>query len=259
VNSWSTEAKAVVRQACERHGGHPAWKGTRSLLLEADDLSGLLPWVKGAGSTFRFPPRIRVFPHEARTVFEDFPGPGDTGVFEGDGSVSVRRRDGGVDGTPGLDHRASFGRLSKYRRWRPVDALYFFGYAVLHYHSLPFTLTEGEFLGMRRRRTHDGDRTEIRVRFPRSRITHCPVQTFHFDESGLLRRHDYTADVIGSWARGAHLWEDYRDVDGLLVAMQRRVVPRIGGATFPVVALHARFVSATREKSEADGRDDAER
>jgi hypothetical protein len=46
----------------------------------------------------------------------------------------------------------------------------------------------------------------------------------------------------------------------LLVAMQRRVVPRRGGATFPVVALHARFVSATRERSEAeDGRDDAQR
>ena len=180
-------------------------------------------------------------------------------MFAGDGSACIRGRDGvrassGLrHGTEVVDHRPSFGLLSKYRLWQPVDALYFFGYAVLHYHSLPFTLTEGEFLGMRRRRTRDGERTVLKVRFPRERITHCPVQSFHFDESGLLRRHDYTAGVIGAWARGAHLWEDYRDVDGLLVAMQRRVLTRLGRATFPVVALHARFLSATRERNVPEG------
>jgi hypothetical protein len=46
------------------------------------------------------------------------------------------------------------------------------------------------------------------------------------DGEGRLRRHDYTAEVIGSYARAAHYSEDHRWVDGLLVPHRRRVYPR---------------------------------
>lgn len=236
--AWPSEAAALLERACRRHG-LAAWTGTRSLLLDTAGLTGLLPWMKGSGVTFRFPSRIRVFPHEQRTEFLDYPDPGGLGVFDRNGSVRLAGEAG--EG----DHRRTFGPWSKYRRWSPLDALYFFGYAVLHYHSLPFTLGEAELLGSRRYRAADGARTALRVRFPPSRITHCAVQTFHFDDSGLLLRQDYTADVFGTWARGAHLWQDHRDVDGQLVAMRRRVLVRFGSATIPVLALEARFAGAS--------------
>ena len=51
-----------------------------------------------------------------------------------------------LDGPTILEARArprdSFAGLRKHRRWSPLDALYFFGYAVTHYHSLPFSLTD---------------------------------------------------------------------------------------------------------------------
>ena len=40
--------------------------------------------------------------------------------------------------------------------------------------------------------------------FPPGLDTHSPAQVFYFDEGGLLRRHDYVAEVVGGWARAAH-------------------------------------------------------
>jgi hypothetical protein len=42
--------------------------------------------------------------------------------------------------------------VAKYRRWSPIDALYFFGYALWHYHVLPFALAEAQFLRVLRRK-----------------------------------------------------------------------------------------------------------
>jgi len=64
------------------------------------------------------------------------------------------------------------------------------------------------------------------VRFPADFPTHCPEQVFYVDGDGRLRRHDYTAEVIGPYARAAHYSEDHRWVDGLLFPHRRRVYPR---------------------------------
>src|SRR5271166_88869 len=39
---------------------------------------------------------------------------------------------------------------------------------------------------------------------------------------GLLRRHDYTVDILGG-ATGLNYASDYRDVDGIIVPTKRRV------------------------------------
>ena len=56
-----------------------------------------------------------------------------------------------------------------------------------------------------------------------------------------MRRHDYVADIVGPWARGAHLWDDFVDVRGLSVPRHRRVVARLGRLELPIVALDARL------------------
>jgi hypothetical protein len=130
------------------------------------------------------------------------------------------------------DHRATFQGGARRRRWSLLDAACFFGYAVTHYHALPFTLPEGRLLH------HRGD--VLTVELPASLHTHSR-QTFHF--GGLIRRHDYVADIVGWWARGTHLWCDYTTVDGFPVARTRHVVARLGGLPLlPFVALHADLV-----------------
>jgi hypothetical protein len=55
--------------------------------------------------------------------------------------------------------------------------------------------------------------------------THSAHQTFYVDSSGLIRRHDYTAEVVGGWARAAHHLSEHRQVDGLAFPTRRRVRP----------------------------------
>jgi hypothetical protein len=62
----------------------------------------------------------------------------------------------------------------------------------------------------------------LKVTFPNSIVSHSREQISCFGEDGLLRRHDYTVDVMGG-ARGANYASNYRDVGGIAVPMSRRV------------------------------------
>jgi hypothetical protein len=120
--------------------------------------------------------------------------------------------------------------------WDSLDALYFAGYAMWNYLSIPFLFTregfeveEGEPL-----ETDGGPWRRLDVRFPEGFPTHCREQCFYFDHQGLLRRHDYTPDVVGPYARAAHLVSGHREVDGLVFGTHRHVVPRApGGRSLP--------------------------
>jgi hypothetical protein len=221
-------AAAFVERAIERYGGRDRW-GRLRLTLVPLTLTGLLPWMKGVGRTFRLPGHAEIEPSRARAIFHDYPRAGETGVFEA-GQVALG------DAAP-VAHRASFRGARKWRRWSPLDALYFFGYALTHYHAVPFTLPDAEL------RAWDPRGRVLTVAFPPAVHTHCAVQSFHFDESGLILRHDYVADIVGAWARGAHFWRDYVTVDGLPVATHRRVLARVGRMATPLVALDARFAA----------------
>lgn len=64
------------------------------------------------------------------------------------------------------------------------------------------------------------------VRFPPVLRTHSPTQVLHIDDRGLIRRHDYTALDFGRLAKATQAVDEYRQVDGLMVATRRRVRPR---------------------------------
>jgi hypothetical protein len=225
------QARTLIETAIARHGGD-AWSHIRSIDLPFRSLSGLLPWLKGHGRTFELPRLVRVEPLRARAVFVDYPGPGERGVFDA-GRVGLG------DAEP-VEHRASFAGARKWRRWSPLDALYFFGYAITHYHALPWSLRNAEPLALRT--THrSGAAHALTVRFPPTVHTHCEVQTIYFDGDGLIVRHDYVAEIIGSWARGAHLWRDFVEVSGFPIATHRRVVARLGRQALPLIALDAKL------------------
>ncbi len=136
------------------------------------------------------------------------------------------------------EHRRTFTGLAKYRRWSVLDALYFFGYALWHYHVLPFTLSDAQLLRILKRH---GEPEGIDVLFPPHVQTHCQRQQFYFGADGRIVRHDYVADVIGAWARGAHFWERYERSNGLLIARRRRVVGRVGRRPTPLSVLCVQF------------------
>ncbi|MGA9524986.1 MAG: hypothetical protein WBV82_26240 [Myxococcaceae bacterium] len=179
-------------------------------------------------------------PHAFRTVFLDHPTAGIEGRFEA-GDVRQVERNSGRLVVESLDHRRTFTGWAKYRRWSDLDALYFFGYALCTYFSIPFILPRLEYAGHRTARVSGQDCTGVTVSFPKSFPTHCRRQTFYFDETGLLRRHDYVADIVGVWASGAHFSDDYVEVGGLQFARRRYVQARLFGRVTPVPVLAARL------------------
>jgi hypothetical protein len=237
--SWSVAGQALVERAVAAHGGRARFQAVGSIRLGLGSLKGILPWAKGAGRTFTMPTTIEIWPHQRTTVFHAYPDADQRGRFV-DGAVTLERIADGVAVAHSADHRRSFAGLNKLRRWQPLDALYFFGYALWHYHAVPFNLGAATFVRPLRQQGCDG----IEVDFPAELPTHSRRQRFYFGPTGAIVRHDYVADVVGFFARGCHHWLDHESCDGILISRRRRVVARAFGAPTPVTVLDARFSSA---------------
>jgi hypothetical protein len=62
----------------------------------------------------------------------------------------------------------------------------------------------------------------LRVTYPPEIHSHSREQVFYFDASGLLRRHDYSVDVIGGTASANYALEP-RIFGGIVSPTKRRV------------------------------------
>jgi hypothetical protein len=60
------------------------------------------------------------------------------------------------------------------------------------------------------------------VTFPDKVKSHTRAQISCFGPGGLLRRHDYTVDILGG-ATGLNYASDYRNVDWIFIPTKRRV------------------------------------
>jgi hypothetical protein len=66
----------------------------------------------------------------------------------------------------------------------------------------------------------------LKVTFPPGIATHSTVQTFYIGTDGLLRRHDYETEVLGG-TPAAHYLNDYREISGILIPTNRKVLRRM--------------------------------
>jgi hypothetical protein len=234
--SWPAAARAQVERAIEAHGGRARFSRVDRIRLGLTGVSGALPRLKGLGRTFPAPAGFEIWPHQRMTVFHGYPDADHRGRFH-DGDVSLERIDDGTVTAHSPQHRRSFAGLRKLRRWSPLDALYFFGYALWHYHVMPFSLGDARFVRSVRQGGCDG----VEIDFPADVPTHSRRQRCFFGPTGAIIRHDYVADIVGPFARGCHLWLDHEVSDGFLVARHRRVLVRMFGYPTPVSVLDARF------------------
>ncbi len=62
----------------------------------------------------------------------------------------------------------------------------------------------------------------MKVTFPDNIKSHTREQISCFGPDGLLRRHDYTVDILGG-ATGLNYASGYRDVGGIIVPTKRRI------------------------------------
>ena len=249
-SSWTREAVDLVAGACEHYGGLRAWQTIRTIRLVPERLCGFVPRMKGVGNTFPLPAAVEVCPRRGSTRLIGFPKAAQVGFFQA-GDVWIECADTRAEIARSNGHRQTFAGIAGTRRWRPLDALYFLGYASAHYHALPFTLLQGRLLGMRACTTAGRKTTALDVELPPELHTHSRRQRFYLDEEGNLVRHDYVAEPVGSWAHGAHFWRRQERAGGFLVALDRLVRVRMASISIPVTALRVTFSSAEIELDEA--------
>ena len=108
--------------------------------------------------------------------------------------------------------------------WDDIDVAYFSGEALWTYLTIPFLYAYPGFVTEELTPwQEDGEQwRRLKITFPESVASHTREQVSYFGPDGLLRRHDYTVDILGG-ATGANYASAYRDVGGIIVPTRRRV------------------------------------
>ncbi|MGA2319654.1 MAG: hypothetical protein ABSG95_02770 [Solirubrobacteraceae bacterium] len=216
-------------ELCERtiaaHGGLTLWEGADEIHAQVS-AGGLAFATKLQGSAVR-DVRARVSTGAQHVIFEPYPREGQRGVLEHDGSVRIETSAGELIAAREKP-RSAFSDARHKLWWDRLDILYFGTCAIWTYLSAPFLFAREDYeLAELDPWEEDGERWQrLAVRFPAHVHTHCREQVFYIDANGLIRRHDYTAEPFGSWAKAAHYCLDHQSFDGLTVPTCRRVYPR---------------------------------
>jgi hypothetical protein len=163
---------------------------------------------------------------EPRATLSPYPRPGQRGIFERD-AVRIES-DSGELVAERRNPRAAFRGVRHAIWWDDLDLLHFAGYALWNYMSAPFMfLRPGFELEELEPWAENGETwRRLHVAFPPDVPTHSREQDFYFDETGILKRLDYTAEVFGSWAKATHYCWDHEEYSGLVVATRRKAMPR---------------------------------
>jgi hypothetical protein len=228
-------AQAVIERAMKRHGGRDRYEQVESIICKVYSLSGFGMSRRGVGRNFPMPDLVTIMPRHHMLVLHDYAGKGRDCVYD-NGKVAVVA----ASEKPVFEadnYRTVMMSVSRLGRpWNTLEATYFFGYAMTHYGSLPFSLQGVEVLAMKTRTTGDW-RTRIDFRYPEGSHTHSPIETMYFDASDLLVRHDYRPEVSSPVARAANFLLEYKSFDGFLVTERRKVFFRLGRLVTPLVVL----------------------
>ncbi|KLI07954.1 hypothetical protein ACT17_02320 [Mycolicibacterium conceptionense] len=125
------------------------------------------------------------------------------------------------------DPRASFAGYDMETPWSDAQVGYFAGYTMWTYLTSPFLLAQpGVVTQEIDPWTENGEQwRRLRVTFPPEIATHSTIQTFYFDGSGLLRRHDYDVDIQGSNPAARYLLDPVT-VSGIVLPSKLRIYPR---------------------------------
>lgn len=230
-----TERTNLLEFAIEAHGGLTRWREV-SCVTATVTAGGVLWASRGQAGAFDDPVTVTVEAHAQRCSIAGLTGRDRRAVFTPD-RVAIETAGGGLV-QERRDPRASFVPGSA-APWDALQLAYFAGYAQWTYLTVPFLLAEPGF------RTEEIDpaeedgevRRRLRARFPSHIASHCSEQVFHFGPDGLLRRHDYTAEVVVG-DRGhlsvAHYASDHVRSGGISFPTRRRAVGlQPDGTTIP--------------------------
>ena len=214
-----TAKNELLDLAVKAHGGLDRWNKVNAIKVAAS-ITGAIWFVKGKGDVLKNV--VLTAETRAEHVTIDFPGQDKRAVFKPNQIVIEK-----VDGTV-IEARdnpeASFEGQQRETPWDDIHVAYFVGEALWTYLNTPFLYTRDGFTTEEIPSIQvDGETwRRLKITFPDNVKSHSREQISCFGPDGLLRRHDYTVDILGG-ATGLNYASDYRNVDGIIVPAKRRV------------------------------------
>ena len=209
----------LLRAAVEAHGGLLQWNQLNGVKASLS-ITGAIWQLKGKPDVLRDSSIEAELRKERLTTH--FNGQGKRAIFEPN-RITVETESGHfVDSRD--NPRSAFRGHTRETPWDDMHVAYFSSYAMWNYLTIPFLYTYPGFVTEELAPWHENSEEwrQLRVIVPDYIASHSREQVAYFGPDGLLRRHEYTVDVMGG-ASGLNYAADYRNVDGIVVATKRRV------------------------------------
>ena len=211
--------KNLLELALEAHGGLTRWSHLKAVTADLS-VTGALWQIKGQTGALQ---QIRIEAELRRQkLTTHFRGQDKRTTFTAN-SVTLET-EGGRLLQSRANPRSSFAGQVLNSPWDELHVAYFSSYALWTYLTVPFLYTFSGFETEELSAWHeDGEIWRpLRVSFPNGIASHSREQISYFGPDGLLRRHEYRVDVLGG-APGLNYAQEFREVDGILVPVKRRV------------------------------------
>jgi hypothetical protein len=212
----------LLEKILDAHGGLSNWRRVNTIDFRLT-LRGRALEVKGQPNGLR-DALVKIDVRHPRTLIASYPTLGRRGVFDGN---HVRIETGAGEQIVALEEpRKSFAGYQPQTPWSESQFLYFMGYALHNYMTMPFLLTEDgvQCEELAAHEEHGEIWRVLKASFPPSMHVHCHEQKFYFNDAGYLVRNDYSPEVSGGSA--AHYTFDHSKFDGFVFPTHRRVVFR---------------------------------
>jgi hypothetical protein len=210
----------LLRLALDAHGGLERWQQLTKVSANIAVGGALWP-IKGWPDVLA-KSHTSIDTRRPHTEYEPYLKPEQKAVFEPTQTaiVSLRGETLDVRESP----RQSFAGHAISTPWDVQNVIYFAGYAMWTYLTTPFLFTLPRFeIEETAPWSEDGQTWRgLKVTFPPEVPSHSTEQTFYFDASGLLRRHDYSVEIMGGTS-SANYATEHKSFGGIVFPTKRRV------------------------------------
>jgi len=209
----------LLQRAVDAHGGLSRWNQLKTVRASLA-ITGTIWQLKGRPDVLK-DVSIEAELHQERLTTH-FNSQGKRTVFEPN-RITIETETGQVLESRG-DPRSAFRGHTQQTPWGDMHVAYFSSYALWNYLTIPFLYTYPGFVTEELAPWEENGEQwrTLKVIVPDSIASHSREQSVYFGPDALLRRHEYTVDVMGG-VSGLNYATNYRNVDGIVVPMKRRV------------------------------------
>ena len=224
----------LLATAVAAHGGLDRWNQIKTINVKAA-ISGAFWQIKGKADAMS-DVRLEVDTTQQQLTM-DYVSQDRRSLFQPD-RVVLQQPDGTVVDARDNPER-SFAGHEFHTPWDDLHLAYFTGEALWTYLNTPFLFTWPGFVCEEIAPIEADGETwrRLKVTFPDHIKSHTRTQVFCFGPDGLLRRHDFTIDIVDPTTESQLYAADYRDVDGIVIPATRRAYAPMGDDQIVFVAI----------------------